>query len=392
MTGPVIMLAAVEPSADAIGAELLKELKAKVPDATFVGCGGPKMAAEGFDGAFDISAFAVMGFTDVARVLPAAWARSRDLARICAEQSVDVAVFIDGWSFSRLAAKRIRKRAPATKIVKYAAPQVWASRPQRTEFVRHNFDAVLTLLPFEPPYFEEVGVPATFVGNPNFEQVAKTPRSGPAFRARHNLGAAPLLMVLPGSRKTEVSRLLPSFGDTVTNVSRQINGLKVVIAAAPGMEPLLDQELAAWPIQPLVIPSSERFDAFDAADVALAASGTVTTELAMTATPMIVAYRVDALTAYWARKVLVTPFVSIINVAANEMVIPERIQEDCTPEQLTADIVRLFTDEEARRRQLSTFRRVLPELIGAGQSSHRAASEIVRLLQGEDRVDLDSRA
>ena len=389
MTGPTILLAAVEPSADAMGAALLAALRPLIPSARFIGCGGIQMAAEGFESAFDVSAFAVMGFTDVARVLPEAWRRSRQLAKMCADENVDIAVFVDGWSFSRLAAKRIRKRAPNTKIVKFAAPQVWASRPQRTEFVKDHFDLVLTLLPFEPPYFEAVGVPSVFVGNPNFEKVARTARSGPSFRAQHEVGAAPLLAVLPGSRKGEVSRLIAPFGDAVTGVAERIPGLHVVLAAAPAVEALVREKVAAWPVQPIIVSPEERFDAFAAADVALAASGTVSTELAMTDTPMVVAYRVDAITNHWVNRVLVTPYISILNVAAEEEIIPERLQEECTPEQLCADVVRLFTDEEARRRQLSAFRRLLPELIGSGNAAERSAQEIVSLLHRKDRVDLD---
>lgn len=392
MTGPRFLLAAVEPSGDALGAALLRELMKRYPDASFTGCGGPMMAEVGFRSLFDIDAFAVMGFTDVARVLPAAWARARDLAQICAKERIDVAVFVDGWSFSRLSAKRIRKRAPGTRIVKYSAPQVWASRPQRVEFVRDHFDLVLTLLPFEPPLFEKHGTRAVFVGNPNFEQVATTPRSGPAFRGRYDLGAVPLLAVLPGSRKGEVSRLLDPFGDAVTEAAGKIPGLTPVIPAAPAVEPLVRKSVEAWPIRPLVVPASERFDAFEAADVALAASGTVTTELAMSDTPMVVGYRVDGLTAYWARRVLVTEYVSILNVFAGEEIIPERLQDDCTPEQLAADIVRLFRDEDARRRQLSAFRRLLPSLIGRGNAAVQAAGAISGLIDVEQGLDLYQRA
>ncbi|MEM9232869.1 MAG: lipid-A-disaccharide synthase [Pseudomonadota bacterium] len=392
MTGRRLLLAAVEPSADALGASLIRSLKKKMPGVTLTGCGGPLMAAEGFESRFDTSAFSVMGFTDVARVLPEAWRRSREIAAICEKEQIDTAIFVDGWSFSRLAAKRIRKRAPATRIVKFGAPQVWASRPQRVDFVRDHFDLVLTLLPFEPSYFEEVGTKAVFVGNPNFETVAQTPRSGPSFRSRHDIGSAPLLAVLPGSRKGEVNRLLVPFADAVSGAAEKIPGLRVVIPAAPAVADLVRENADQWPVTPLIIPAEERFDAFEAADVALAASGTVTTELALCDTPMVVGYRVDPLTAYWAKKVLVTEYVSILNVFAQEAIIPERLQEECTPEQLTADIVRLFRDDEARRHQLSAFRRLLPDLVGDGHAADRAAEEIASLADTEDSVDLDSSA
>lgn len=389
---PKILLAAVEPSADAMGASLLRALKPLVPDARWFGCGGPLMQAEGFASQFDISAFSVMGFTDVARVLPAAWSRSRDIARTCAEEEVDIAVFVDGWSFSRLCAKRIRQRSPSTKIVKLAAPQVWASRPQRTEFVKDHFDLVLTLLPFEPPLFEAVGVESHFVGNPNFDHVCRAPRSGSKFRARHDIGADPVLCLLPGSRKGEVTRLLDIFGDAVARVAADVRGLRPVIPAAPAVRSLISERAARWPVVPLIVGPEEKFDAFDAADAALAASGTVTTELAITSTPMVVAYRVDPLTAFWARRVLVTQFVSIMNVMAGEMVIPERLQADCTPEQLAADAIRLLTDEKTRTQQLGAFRRLLPGLLGKSNPSEEAANRIASLLERENRLDFDRSA
>lgn len=381
--GPNIMLAAVEPSADAMGAALLRELKLIFPNARFVGCGGPQMAAEGFESLFDIDAFAVMGFTDVAKVLPAAWGRARELAAVCAQIPVDIAVFVDGWSFSRLAAKRIRQRAPKTKIVKFAAPQVWASRPQRVDFVKYHFDLVLALLPFEPPYFEKVGVPATFVGNPNFQAAARAQKSGVAFRERHSLGDGQVLAVLPGSRRTEVRRLLPVFAEAIVQTRVQLPDVHVVIAAAPAVAELIRTETATWGIKPIIVPASERYDAFDAADAALAASGTVTTELAVCKTPMVIAYRVDPLTAYWAKRVLVTDYVSILNVAAGEMVIPERLQADCMPGQLAADILRLLTDEVAREQQLSAFTRLLPKLIGEGDAAKQAARAIEPLWEAK---------
>ena len=388
-----ILLSAVEPSADQMGARLMDALRARLGRGTrFVGAGGLAMAARGFETAFDTSALSVMGVGDALRALPAAARHARTLGRLAGEAAPDAAVLIDAWGFSKLAAAQIRRRAPETRRVKLAAPQVWASRPHRAETAADLFDLVLTLLPFEPPYFEAAGGRALFVGNPNFEAVAKTPRSGPAFRAVHGLGGAPLLVVLPGSRTGEVERLMGIFGDAAASATGQVPGLRAVIVAAPQVEDAVRRLARAWSGAPLVVPGSERFDAFDAADAALAASGTVTTELAMCGTPMAVGYRTDPLTAAWARRVLTTPYVSILNVAAGEMIVPERLQADCTPEQLCADVVRLFTDEEARRRQLSAFRRLLPELIGTGDAAGRAADAIAALVQGQEAGDLDADA
>ena len=391
---PTILLSAVEPSADAMGADLMRELYACLPDVRFVGCGGGAMAAAGLSSAFDTSALSVVGLGDAAKAVPEAFRRARQLARLAVDERADAAVLIDAWGFSKLVAARMGKRAPDTALVKLATPQVWASRPGRAAFVRDHFDLALTLFPFEPPLFEGPRTRAVFVGNPNFEAVAKASRSGAAFRARHGLGGACLLAVLPGSRKGEVSRLMPVFGDAVRGAAARVPGLKPVIVAAPAVEGLVRDAASAWDTAPLIVPGTERFDAFDASDAALAASGTVTTELALCGVPMTVGYRTDRATAAWARRVVVTPYVSILNVAACEAVIPERLQEDCTPEQLCADVVRLLTDDEARRKQLSAFRRLLPDLIGPmtdGGAAGRAAAEIAALVaQREGPRHLDA--
>ena len=378
-----ILLSAVEPSADAMGARLMDALRARLgPRTRFVGAGGLAMAARGFESAFDTGALSVMGLGDALKAAPSALSGAKALGRLAAETRADAAVLIDAWGFSRLAGAELRKRSPDTARIKLAAPQVWASRPRRARTAADLFDLILTLLPFEPPYFEAAGGRAVFVGNPNFEAVARTPRSGPAFRAIHGLGGAPLLLVLPGSRPAEVARHMSLFGDASAAAAQAVPGLRVVLVAAPAVEDAVRRLAREWVGEPLVVPGTERFDAFDAADAALAVSGTVTTELAMCGTPMVVGYRTDPLTAAWVRRVLTTDYVTILNVAAGEMIVPERLQEACTPEQLCADVVRLFADDEARRRQLSGFRRVLPELVGAGDAGVSAAAEIARLIEG----------
>ncbi|MBB4659391.1 lipid-A-disaccharide synthase [Parvularcula dongshanensis] len=387
------LLSAVEPSADAMGADLMRALRGALPvPPRFVGCGGDAMRAEGLDSAFDVRALSVMGLGDAVRAVPAALAAAGRLAKIAREEAPEAAVLIDAWGFSRLAAPRIKRASPSTRLVKLAAPQVWASRPERAATAASLFDLILTLLPFEPPLFEAEGGRAAFVGNPNFQAVAKTPRSGDAFRARHGLGEERLLAVLPGSRRSEVERLMPTFGDAVDGVSKEVPGTRIVVVAAPAVEAEVRSACARWTNEALIVPAAERFDAFEAAEAALAASGTVTTELALCGVPMVVGYKVGRLTAAWARRILITDTVTILNIAAGERVVPERLQEDCTPEQLRADVVRLLTDDEARRRQLSAFRRVLPRLVGSGDAAARAAEEIVALLKREDGADLDASA
>lgn len=387
-----ILLTASEPSGDALGASLMRALKALRPGLRFIGGGGPEMVAEGLQEHLPTDSLAVMGPAAALAALPRAKRLSAQLAKLAANEKPAAAVLIDSWAFSRIVARDLRARAPGTQLVKLAVPQVWASRPKRAETAAELFDLLLCLLPFEPPYFEEHGGMAKFVGNPNFQSAARKPRSGPAFRARHGINDAPLLLMLPGSRAGEVKHLLPVYRGTYQDLKPRVPGLRIAMIAADAVETRVREAVKAWGGEIIVVPPQERFDAFDAGDVALAASGTVTTELALTGTPMVVTYKVGPVVAYWARKVITTPFVTVLNVAASEEVIPERLQEDCTPAQLCADIVRLFHDEDARRRQLSAFRRLLPKLVGSKDAADSAAQAVLALIDRDDRRDLHSGA
>lgn len=368
------MLAAVEPSADLIGASLLRELKKRQAAAIFVGCGGPEMAREGLASAFPIDPFAVMGFTDAARAAPLAMRRARELADLAAREQVDVAVFIDGWAFSRLAATRLRKYSPQTTVIKLVAPQVWASRPKRVKFVKKFFDGVLTVLPFEPHWFEKEGVPAEFVGNPNFQAAWAAKGDGPAFRARHDLGDGPVLGVLLGSRRREVNRLEKPFREVAEILAREIPDLRIVSPAAEAVAPLVRKALAGWPANPIIVGADEKYDAMAAATVALTASGTASTELAINRTPMAVAYKVDPLTAFWARRVKTTPYASIVNVAADRFVIPEFIQENCEPRLIASALLAMFEDPSVYVEQAESFDVILKELGVDGPSAAEIAA------------------
>jgi len=374
--GPLkILLAAVEPSADSIGASFMRELKALSPGVSLFGCGGPEMARAGLKSLFPIDAFSVMGATDVLRVAPLAMRRARELAEKAAAERADIAVFIDGWAFSRLCATRLRKASPLTTAIKLVAPQVWASRPGRVKFVRKYFDGVLALLPFEPDWFLRAGVRAEFVGNPNFQAAWNARGNAPAFRARHGLGEAPLLAVLLGSRKREVSRLAKPFGEAVAYLGREIPDLRIVLPMAESVAPMVEKIAATWPGDPILVNAVQKYDAMAAANVGLTASGTASTELAINKTPMVVAYRVDPLTAFWARRVKTTPYASIINVAADRYVIPEFIQENCDGRLIASALLDLFEEPAAYVDQAEAFDVILKELGVDGAAAARLAAE-----------------
>ncbi|MEO1013630.1 MAG: lipid-A-disaccharide synthase [Pseudomonadota bacterium] len=365
-----VLLTALEPSGDAIGADVMAALRAQRPDVRFIGCGGQKMAAAGLTSLFPISDFSVMGLTDVARIFLKAFEGARDIAHLAHDEEPDAAVLIDSWGFSRLVATRLKALSPETKRIKLAAPQVWATRPERKHFVARNFDGVLCLLPFEPEIFEKAGARAAFIGNPNFAAAAAARPDARAFRARHGLGAAPVLSVLLGSREGEVKRLAPTFGKTVERIATRVPGLKVVAPLAPAVAKKARHEVKYWPVPVLTIEPEEKFDAFAYSTAALVASGTVTTELAIHGVPMVAAYKVDRLTEFWLRRSIICDYASIVNIAADAEIIPERLQENCTPEKLEETLYPLLTDKAARAAQLDAARPVVERLLARAGGVH----------------------
>ncbi len=363
-----VLLTALEPSGDAIGAEVMAGLRAQRPDARFIGCGGERMAAAGLTSLFPIADFSVMGVPDAARVILRAFAGARDIAHLADEQEPHAAILIDSWGFSRLAATRLKALAPNTKLFKLAAPQVWATRPKRTEFLARTFDGVLCLLPFEPEIFERAGARAAFIGNPNFAAAAAARTDAQAFRARHGLGDAPVLTVLLGSRKAEVKRLAPSFGAAADALAGRIPDLRVVTPLAPSVAEAAEAAIASWGVKALVVGPEEKYDAFAATTAALAASGTVTTELAIHGVPMVVGYRVDPLSEAWLRRSVICEYASIVNIAADAEILPEFLQENCVADKLERALYPLLTDEAARAAQTTAAGPVVEALLRRGAS------------------------
>ncbi|MEL6369269.1 MAG: lipid-A-disaccharide synthase [Pseudomonadota bacterium] len=383
-----IMIVAIEPSADAIGAAFMASMADQDPDVSFFGCGGAQMGTQGLVSAFPVEDFAVMGFSDVAGVYFKARRAVAELTKLAEKEEVDAVVFVDGWAFSRLCAERLKRHVPAIKRYKLVAPQVWASRPQRMDFVKAHFDGVLTLYPFEAPLFSEAGVPARFFGNPNFQTAFANRGDSERFRAHHGVFDEPLLALLVGSRRHEVKRHLELFVETAKRVRDDVPRLKIVLAPAPPVADLTRDLLSALDttdIDDLLIFASpeEKFDAFAAADAALAVSGTVSTELAINATPMVVAYMVDPLTAYWARRVMTAKYVSMVNIALDEPLIPEIIQEDATTENLADALLSLLLNPEAADHQRLGFERAIDMLeVDGPPAAEIAATQILQWIRG----------
>lgn len=381
-----LMLVAGEPSGDLLGAELMAALKDLTHgQVKIIGVGGEAMAREGLDSLFDLSATALMGLQEVVPKIPEVLRRIRRAADFAAATKPDAVVLIDSPDFTHRVAKRIRKIAPDIPTINYVAPQVWATRPGRAAKMAQYFNLVLALLPFEPPFFAGYGLKAVFVGHPALER-GKKMIGGEAFRARHNIPAdAPLLAVLPGSRTLEVRHLLPVFAETMALLKARVPGLHTVIPVVPQVAARIRQGTQDWPVPLMLISGdAEKFAAFDAADAALAASGTVTTELALSHTPMVVAYKVGKLTAAIYRKLIGVrvKYFTLINLILDRPAVPELMQEDCRPERLADAVAPLLTDPAAAARQRAEQNEAL-RLMGEGadQPSRRAAKAILDFLQ-----------
>lgn len=380
MAAPCILVTAVEQSADELGARLVVAISQRLPGARFVGVGGAALAAAGVASPFDPAALAVVGAANAVLAYPRVRQAVRQTVELAKRERPDVAVLIDAWGFSIRVAAGLRRAAPSLPIVKYIAPQVWATRPGRARLLARRVDRLLTILPFEAGPFEAAGLPVEFVGNPALTE-GETPNSGVRREAC-------TLLVLPGSRAGEVQRLMPIFGDAVARLAAMRPDLNVILSAAPSVADDVTAASRAWPRRPDEIAQTEveRYEAMRRATVSLACSGTVTTELAVAGCPMVVAYRLDPVTYPIAKLLLRTPWVALINVASRRFVAPERIQGQCTAPRLAADLARLLSDPDARAVQAREQREAVAKLAGGVSYPVGAAADaIVRVVKAQPR-------
>ena len=374
------MLVCGEPSGDQLGAQLMAALKRLAGDRVkIVGVGGPAMAREGLESLFSLDATAVMGLREVVPAIPRILKRVKQAADYAIEIHPDALVVIDSPDFTHRIARAVKTRDPSIKTVNYVAPQVWASRAYRAKAMARYFDLILALFPFEVPFFEKYNLKAVFVGHPVIERRARM-TGGDKFRAAHGIAMdAPLLVLLPGSRTSEIRFIFPVFRETVASLAGKIPGLVTVLPTVPHVAAKVREAAKGWPT-PLHILDSEadKFAAFDAADVALAASGTVTAELALSRTPMVVAYRVGGLTYALAHRLMKVPYMTLINILLNRPAVPEFKQYEATPDVLAAEVEKLFRDPGARTAQtmaMDEFAHALGE--GGEPPSARAAKTLL---------------
>ena len=382
-----IHLVAAEESGDQLGAALMRALRQAHPGVRFAGVGGRHMAGEGIVSPFPIEDLSIVGIGVIARKLPLILRRIRETAAAIVAARPDALVIIDSPDFTHRVARKVRAAATAIPIFNYAPPSIWAWRPWRAKAMRAYVDEALAILPFEPAAFARFqGPPCTYVGHPLAEQIGELRPNADEQRRRNT--DPPCLLVLPGSRGSEIRRLAAVFGEVLALTAARCGPLDLVLPTLPHVAAQVTQATANWPIRPrVVLDPAEKHAAFRAARAALAASGTVTLELALAQVPMVAAYRVPKWEEMLFRSLAQIDTVILVNLVLGEKIVPEYLQADCTPERIAAGLIPLLSDTPERRRQVEAFAR-LDAVMGLGgpAPSARAAARVL------DRVGLPSAA
>jgi lipid-A-disaccharide synthase len=380
-----VCLIAGEHSGDHMGALMIRALIARAGgNVRFSGIGGGEMSAEGgthgFESLFPMEELAVAGIFEIVPHVRRILRRILETASRIRALRPDVVVTIDSPAFAFRVGRKLKGSGIAH--VHYVAPSVWAWRPRRARMIAGFLDHLLTIFPFEAPYFEKWGLQTTFIGHPTAE-MGLDQGDGKAFRAANGLGPdQPLLCVLPGSRHSEVSKLLPVFGETVAKLKSRFPDLAVVVPVVDTVANEVRARVSEWHVPVIVTEGMDaKRDAFAGADAALAASGTVTYELAMAGLPMVVAYRMAAASAFVIRRMIKIRYASVVNIVLGRQVVPECIQQDCIPANLVREVGALLADPALRARQKTDLDAVATA-IGRGMppASETAADAILAVV------------
>jgi lipid-A-disaccharide synthase len=373
-----IFLIATEESGDRLGANLMKVLRQRLGDGVrFEGVGGRAMAREGLTSLFPIEELSIIGLAAVVRELPKILGLIKETALAVLQSAPDILIIVDSPDFTHRVARRVRRRDPRIPIVDYVSPSVWAWRPGRARAMLSYVDHVLALLPFEPEAYRRLGgPPCSYVGHPLTEQLPSLRPN--ADEARRRAASPPVLLVLPGSRRSEIRHHMADFGQALGRLQQQGGVFEVVLPTMPHLQEAVMEALKGWPVQPqLVIGEQEKRAAFRIAHAALAKSGTVTLELALAAVPMVAAYRAGAAEAWILRRAIKVNSVILANLVIGENVVPEFLQEDCTPEKLAEALSGVLGDTESRRKQLEAFAKIDGIMSTGNQLPSVRAADIV---------------
>ncbi|MDA5555468.1 lipid-A-disaccharide synthase [Shimia sp. MMG029] len=383
-----VFLVAGELSGDRLGGALMEGLRQLVPGVQFAGVGGPLMGAQGLESLFPMDELSVMGIAEVLPKYRHLVKRMHQTAQAVVDWQPDVLITIDSPDFCLRVAREVKVKS-AIRCVHYVAPSVWAWRPKRAQKMARSVDHVLALLPFEPPYMEAVGLRCDFVGHPVVTEPVASTEEVAAFRAQHDIGDAPLLVALPGSRRGEVARLTPAFGEVVGLLKAEKPDLQVVVPAAAPVANAVKEAVAAWPHAPIVLDPNQlgqadglaqKRAAFAAADVALAASGTVSLELAASATPMVVAYDMSWLSWQIMSRMALIDTVTLVNLVSETRTVEEFLGPAFLPKDIAPAILRVLEKPDAQNAAMS----LTMERLGRGQEAPglRAARAVLEGLKG----------
>lgn len=373
-----VFLVAGEESGDWLAAALMRALSAQLGSGVlYRGVGGGRMQAAGLSSLFPMSDLTAIGFAEVIGKLPLLIRRLRQTVEAIVASPPDVLILVDAPDFMHRVAHRVRKRLPNLAIIKYVAPTVWAWRPGRARAMRGDFDHVLALFPFEPEVMARLGgPPTTYVGHPLLSELPAL-RPGAADQRRRD-SDPPLLLLLPGSRRRELARLGQNFGAAVGLLAARGHRFELVMPTPQRLESTAREMTRAWPIQPTIVTGEPAKQlAFRTARSALAASGTVTLELALAAVPFVAAYRVAAWEAWIGRIVLTTRSIVLANIVLGENIVPEFLQDDCTPGHLANALEPLLADGPARQAQMRGFATVDARMATGGVPAEQVAADVV---------------
>lgn len=380
-----VFLIAGEASGDKLGAALMAGLKTLVPGVGFAGVGGPLMQAEGLTSLFPMEDLSVMGLAEILPKYPLLRRRVQEAADAAIATGPDVLITIDSPDFCLRVARKVKDARPDLFCTHYVAPSVWAWRAGRAKRMAQVIDHVLALLPFEPPYMRAAGMSCDFVGHPVVSEPRATGAEAAAWRTRAGIAAEEkLLLVLPGSRRGEVSRLAPKFGATLGLLKDRVPGLRVVLPTVRGVSDMVRAAVADWPVPALIVEDrADRLAAFAAADAALAASGTVSLELAANRVPMVIGYDANRLTWAIVWRMMKIDTVTLVNLVSETRAVPEFLGPACQPEAMADAVVALFGDAGARAAQMQAMEITMTRLGEGGEAPGlRAARSVLRALSG----------
>ena len=375
MSGPFrLFLIAGEPSGDRLGAALMAGLKVLSPGVSFVGVGGPLMQAEGLESQFPMEELSVMG---IAEVLPKYFQlkrRIREAAEAALASGAEALITIDSPDFCLRVARIVKVARPEFRTVHYVAPSVWAWRPGRAAKMARVVDHVLALLPFEPPYMTAAGMSCDFVGHPVVAEALASDAERADFA-----GKGPLLLALPGSRRSEVTRLAPVFGEVIARLEAKYPDLRVALPTVRGVADLVQDLTAGWAVRPeIIMDAPAKRGAFAAADVALAASGTVSLELAANGCPMVIAYDMHWVSWWLMQRAALIDTVTLVNLVTETRVVPEFLGPACKPDAIAAAVEAVLANPSAQKAAMA----LTMERLGQGGEAPglRAASSVLAAL------------